>query len=293
MTPDPDDLETLAPNSAAPSPPAPEAQSLQSVIGPGDDLEEELRSKLSQLIGRANSKDGSASEDEGKTRAAGQRTGKESEALKERAETERPRTNGRLKDCSAGWETSERAEQVNGQEVKRSEGLTKSPSMRDEGRIRERKSGGLDRTVDEPEQRRGHKREPNRHSKRQSKRDNERDSEKKRAARRSGSSASSPALTPSSQEGALSDNQVRPPGGSCRLLVSPSNCLETRCDSSSYSPSSLYLCANHSLCLPSDIFLSFLFYFWRDRMVAPFILAAGEILDNARGGVRYMFSFWV
>lgn len=212
MTPEPEDLETLAPNSAVPSPPqpcslAPEAQKLQSIIGPGDTLEEELRSKLSQLISRANSKDGGTSEDEKKTQIVDQQTEQECEMIKEQTERERQRTNDILNDYSAREETSERVERVNGQEMKVGEGLTKSPSMRQEGRIREKKSGGSDRTADEQDQRRGHKREPNRHSKRQHKRDTERDSEPKRGAR-SGSSASSPALTPSFQEGVLSDNQV-------------------------------------------------------------------------------------
>lgn len=217
MTPEPEDLETLAPNSAVPSPPrpyslAPEAQNLQSIIGPGDTLEEELRSKLSQLISRANSKDSDASEDESKTQIVDQQTDKECEMIKEQTESERQRTNDILKDCSASEEASESVEHVNGQEMKRSERLTNNPSMREEGRIRERKSGGSDRTVDKQEQRRGHKRESNRHNKRQHKRDTEKDSEQKRGAR-SGSSASSPALTPSFQEGVLSDNQVSTQAG--------------------------------------------------------------------------------
>lgn len=213
MTPEPEELETLAPNSAVPSPPAPEAQDLQSIIGPGDTLEEELRSKLSQLISRANSKNSSTSEDESGMQILENQTDKECETIKEQTERERQRASDTSKDCSASEEGSERVEQVNGQEVRRSERLTKSPSVREEGRIRERKAGGSDRTVDEQEQRRGHKREPNRHSKRQHKRDTERDSEQKRGAR-SGSSASSPALTPSFQEGVLSDNQVSAQAGS-------------------------------------------------------------------------------
>lgn len=285
MTPEPEDLETLAPNSAVPSPPqpyslAPEAQNLQSIIGPGDTLEEELRSKLSQLISRANSKDSDTSEDESKTQILDQQTDKEREMIKEQTERERHRTNDILKDCSASEETSESVEHVNGQEMKRSERLTKNPSMREEGRIRERKSGGSDRTVDEQEQRRGHNRESNRHSKRQHKRDTEKDSEQKRGAR-SGSSASSPALTPSFQEGVLLDNQVSTQAGNraagCTLL-SLSNCLWPWFDnSSSYSSSCLYLCANHFLYHVSP---------WlgatAEASVALFILAAGETLERRR-----------
>lgn len=219
MTPEPDDLETLAPNSAVPSPPqarslAPGAQNLESLMGPGDTLEEELRSKLSQLISRANSKDNGTSEDESKGQILEQQTDKEGETMKEQRERERKKTNEVVKDCSAS-ESGKRVEHVNGQEMKRSERLTRTPSLREEGRTREKKSEGSDRTVDEQEQRRGHKREPSRHSKRQHKRDAGRDSEQRREAR-SGSSASSPALTPSLQEGALSDHQVSRELG-CRL----------------------------------------------------------------------------
>ncbi|XP_029698945.1 rab effector MyRIP isoform X1 [Takifugu rubripes] len=210
MTPEPEDLKTLAPNSAASSPLlpyslAPEAQNLQSIIGAGDTLEEELRAKLSKLISRANSKDGSTSEDESKMQTVDQEAAKESEMIKEQIERERQRTNDRLKDCFVSEETGK----MNGQEKKRSERLKSKSSMREEGRIREKNSGVLDKTADEQERRGGHIREPNRHSKRQHKRDVERDSEQKRGARRSGSCASSPALTPSSQEGVLSDNQQK------------------------------------------------------------------------------------
>lgn len=209
MTPEPEDLKTLAPNWAAPSPLlpyslAPEPQNLQRIVGPGDTLEEELRAKLSELISRANSKDGSASEDESKMQTVDQEAAKESEMIKEQIERERQRANGRLKDCFVSEETGK----TNGQEKKRSERLTGKSSMREEGRIREKNSGVLEKTADEQEQRGGHKREPNRHSKRQHKRDVERDSEQRRGARKSGSCTSSPALTPSSQEGVLSDNQV-------------------------------------------------------------------------------------
>lgn len=252
MTPEPEDLKTLAPNSAAPSPLlsfslAPEAQNLQNNIGPGDTLEEELQAKLSELISRANSKDGSTSEDEGKMQTVDQEAAKESEMFKEQIERERQRTNDRLKDCFVSEETGK----MNGQEKKRSERLT-SKSMREEGRIREKNSGVLDKTADEQERRGGHKREPNRHSKRQDKRDVERDSEQK-GARRSGSCASSPALTPSSQEGVLSDNQVWTQDDTRAAGCGHCLCLSTWLDSnnSSYLSSSLYPCANHALSFSS------------------------------------------
>ncbi|CDQ56881.1 unnamed protein product [Oncorhynchus mykiss] len=69
MTPEPEDQDTVAPNSAAPSPRNPMTPDPLSTSstgpGSGDTLEQELRSKLSQLVGRANSKEVvSSSEDE-------------------------------------------------------------------------------------------------------------------------------------------------------------------------------------------------------------------------------------
>lgn len=283
MTPEPEDLETLAPNSAVPSPPqpyslAPEAQNLQSIIGPGDTLEEELRSKLSQMISRANSKDSGTSEDESKTQIVDQQMDKKSEMIKEQTERERKRTNDILKDCSASEETSERVEHVNGQAIKRSKRLAKNTSIKEEGRIRERKSGGSDRTVDEQEQRRGHKREPNRHSKRQHKRDTERDAEQKGGVR-SGSSASSPAVTPSFQEGVLSDNQVSTQAVNCAAGCRHHCLCPTVLPLIWQQLILLYLCDNHFLYLPS---VSQWLGATAEASVALSILAAGETLERRR-----------
>ncbi|XP_074477604.1 rab effector MyRIP isoform X3 [Sebastes fasciatus] len=207
MTPEPEVLDTVAPNSAAPSPPQPHSPSSS---GAGDSLEEELRSRLSQLVSRANSKDSISSEEEECTKRPAD---KESNRQREKTmpkDTERERQKGcdRLRDREKASET---VEQVNGQEVKRSERLIKSPSVREEGRVRDKRLEigveCLEEKVDDQEQKRGDKREPNRQSKRQHKRDVEKETEQKGGARRSGSSASSPAVTPSSQEGVLSDNQ--------------------------------------------------------------------------------------
>ncbi|KAM8731171.1 rab effector MyRIP isoform 1-T5 [Acanthopagrus schlegelii] len=217
MTPEPEDLDTVAPNSAAPSPPQPHSLALvaklsPSSLGPVDPLEEELRSRLSQLVSRANSKDSSSSEEECMKRPTDKQTDKESDRQREKTrpketEKERQRASDRLRDRAS--ETSER---VNGQEGKRSERLLKSQSVREEGRGRERRlergAGSFELTADELEQKRGDKRESNRQSKRQHSRDAERDGEQRGGVRRSGSSASSPAVTPSSQEGVLSDNQA-------------------------------------------------------------------------------------
>ncbi|XP_037613129.1 rab effector MyRIP isoform X2 [Sebastes umbrosus] len=209
MTPEPEVLDTVAPNSAAPSPPQPHSPSSS---GAGDSLEEELRSRLSQLVSRANSKDSISSEEEECTKRPAD---KESNRQREKTmpkDTERERQKGcdRLRDREKASET---VEQVNGQEVKRSERLIKSPSVREEGRVRDRRLEigveCLEEKVDDQEQKRGDKREPNRQSKRQHKRDVEKETKQKGGARRSGSSASSPAVTPSSQEGLLSDNQQK------------------------------------------------------------------------------------
>ncbi|KAK9527844.1 hypothetical protein VZT92_014369 [Zoarces viviparus] len=223
MTPEPEDLDTVAPNSLAPSPPkphslAPGSQHSPSGSGPGDPLEEELRSRLSQLVSRAKSKDSSSSEEECTKRPADNQTDEESDGEREKtrpkdSERERQKGSDRLRDRTSGKEiekASETVEQVNGQEVKRSARLIKSPPASEEGSVRERLEMGvecLEESADDQEQERGHKREPHRQSKRQHNRDVKKETGQKGGARRSGSSSSSPAVTPSSQEGVLSDNQ--------------------------------------------------------------------------------------
>ncbi|XP_031137778.1 rab effector MyRIP isoform X2 [Sander lucioperca] len=219
VTPEPDDLDTVAPNSAVLIPPQPHAldpgsQQSPSSSGPGDPLEEELRSRLSQLVSRANSKDSSSSEEE-----CTKQTDKGIDRQREKTrpkDTERERQKGsdRLRDRTGSKEREkvcETVEQVNGQVVKRSERLIKIHSVREEGRGRERwlEMGVecLEENVGDREKKRGDNRELNRQSKRQHKRDVEKEAGQKGGARRSGSTTSSPASTPSSQERALSDNQ--------------------------------------------------------------------------------------
>ncbi|XP_034718013.1 rab effector MyRIP isoform X3 [Etheostoma cragini] len=221
VTPEPGDLDTVAPNSAALSPPqphtlAPASQQSPFSSGPGDPLEEELRSRLSQLVSRANSKDSSSSEEE-----CTKQTDKESDRQREKTrpkDTERERQKGsdglRVRTGSKEREkVCETVEQVNGQVVKRSERLIKSPSVREDGRGRERRlemgEECLEVNVGDREKKRGGNREPNRQSKRQHKRDMAKAAGQKGGVRRSGSSTSSPAITPSSQERALSDNQQK------------------------------------------------------------------------------------
>ncbi|XP_031137779.1 rab effector MyRIP isoform X3 [Sander lucioperca] len=221
VTPEPDDLDTVAPNSAVLIPPQPHAldpgsQQSPSSSGPGDPLEEELRSRLSQLVSRANSKDSSSSEEE-----CTKQTDKGIDRQREKTrpkDTERERQKGsdRLRDRTGSKEREkvcETVEQVNGQVVKRSERLIKIHSVREEGRGRERwlEMGVecLEENVGDREKKRGDNRELNRQSKRQHKRDVEKEAGQKGGARRSGSTTSSPASTPSSQERALSDNQQK------------------------------------------------------------------------------------
>lgn len=216
MTTEPEDLDTLAPNSPVPSPSQPPSLTLgrelsSSSSGPGsttrDPLEGELQSRLGQLVISANSKDSSSSEEECTNWPADRQTDKESDRQREKLKPkERERERQRVSDKSRE-RASEAVEQVNGQEIK----LIKSPSVREDGRSRERRfekaCESLDMKVEDQEQKRGDKREPNRQSKRQHKRDAEKEAGQKVGAR-SGSSASSPAVTPSSHEGALSNNQV-------------------------------------------------------------------------------------
>ncbi|XP_019130088.1 rab effector MyRIP isoform X2 [Larimichthys crocea] len=237
MTPEPRDLDTVAPNSAAPSPPQPHTLALgsqqhsPSSSGPGDPLEEELRSRLSQLVSRANSKDSSSSEEECTKRPVDKQTDKESDRQREMTrlkdtERERQRASDRLRDRTSSKERdtpSETVEQVNGQEMGRGERLIKSLPVREEGRVRERRLekgvASLEEQVDDQEQKRSDKREPNRQSKRQHKRDAEKEAEQKGGVRRSGSSATSPAVTPFSQEGALSGSQKYSAASLCSITT--------------------------------------------------------------------------
>lgn len=210
MTPESEDLDTVAPNSAVPSPPKHHPLVLQpqdlAILAPGDPLEEELRSKLSELVSRANSKDSSSSDDECMRRPADKDGDRQRDKVRSK-DVASPCS--RLRDRAGGKLTEgagEAAANVNGPEVKRGARLTKSASVREEGRFWV-KSGTAEGTAIELEPRKGDKREPSRHSKRQHKRDIERRGGG--GVRRSASCVSSPALSPSSQEGALSDNQVR------------------------------------------------------------------------------------
>lgn len=218
MTPEPEDLDTVAQNVLAPSPPqphslAPWCQHSPSGSGPRDPLEEELRFRLSQLVSRTKNKDSSSSEDECTKRPADKQTEKESSKDTER---ERQQERDRLRDGTSAKEiekANDTVEQVTGQEVERSERLIMSPSVREDERVWERRLEigvkCLEESEDDQDQKTVDKRELNGQSQRQHTRDVKKETGQKLGSRRSGSSASSPAITPSSQEGVLSDNQVR------------------------------------------------------------------------------------
>uniref|UniRef100_A0A3B3WRY0 Rab effector MyRIP/Melanophilin domain-containing protein n=1 Tax=Poecilia mexicana TaxID=48701 RepID=A0A3B3WRY0_9TELE len=120
--------------------------------GSGDSLEVEIRSKLSRLVSRGNSKDGVSSDEEDK------QTEKESEKQKEKSrprETERQRQRASVKREKESGAT----EQVNGQQMKRAAGLVKSASAREETGAQERRlekrAESFVERVAEKEQKRG------------------------------------------------------------------------------------------------------------------------------------------
>ncbi|KAM3850421.1 rab effector MyRIP-like, partial [Diretmus argenteus] len=234
VTPEPEELvgDTVSPDPVDPSPPRSPSQassgpqhsqsSSGAGSGSGDPLEQELRSKLSQLVNHADSKDDISSEEDECVKPPVDKLTEESNRQREKSrpndrERERQRAGERLRDGPRSNENvNEPAEQVNGPEPKRREILVASRSLRDEGRVGERrgKKGGKssEEKVDDREQKRGEKegREVRRQSKRKQNRDvKEEAGPRGGGGRSSGSSTSSPAVTPSSLEGALSDGQQK------------------------------------------------------------------------------------
>ncbi|XP_068615180.1 rab effector MyRIP-like [Brachionichthys hirsutus] len=215
MTPDPEDLDTVGPNSAALSPSQPNSLALGSQLspsnsGPGDNLEKELQSRLSQLVSRAKSKDCSSEEERTKSpvhKKTDEERDRGREARPKDMEIETQSPGDSLSDLVIS-EEGDAAEQMNGQEMKKSERRMKSPSVREEARVGEWRlgKGVLEGPVDSQEQKKRDKREQNTQSKRQRKRDVDREAEQDEGM--SGSSTSSPAVTPSSHEG-VPDNQQK------------------------------------------------------------------------------------
>lgn len=231
MTPEPEDLDTVAPNSAVPSPPP----SIFLATGPSlspnsglrpdntDPMEEELRSRLSQLVKRANGKESTSSEECTKWPAEKQMEKDSQREKQSQKDTEKQWESDMLRErASSKDEASEILDLLNGQAMETSEKLLKSTSLRDEGQVDKRldRDNSLDDKVEVQEHKTKEKREGSRQSKRHHKRDVEKETGHKAAGtRRSGSSASSPALTPSSQEGALTGSQKHSAASLCSITT--------------------------------------------------------------------------
>ncbi|XP_076014490.1 rab effector MyRIP [Genypterus blacodes] len=196
MIPEPEDLDTVAPNSAAPSPPEPLSLAPGALRSPSSSrrgscsenpMEDQLRSRLSQLV----SKGSSSSEEEYEKWPE-----EESDRRREKSgDAGRDEQSDRFQGQEKGGETVE----VNGAEMKRSERLMESPSPK------ESEEGAKKEIVGEE----GQKREENFKANRQSKREDKREAEREGGGRRSRSSGSSAAVTPSSKGGLLSNSQQK------------------------------------------------------------------------------------
>ncbi|XP_029002212.1 rab effector MyRIP isoform X2 [Betta splendens] len=207
MTPEPESLDTVAPASAALRPPQPCSLALGAHRLPSGPLEDDPQPRLSQPVNCANS----SSSEEDCTQWPAE---KQSDRRKEKP---------RAKDTEREEKrTCETVEQVNGQEAKRSGRLMKSASVREEGRVwekrLERAAESLEEKVDNQDKKRGDKRKSGRQSKRQHKREGDKEAGQ-RGVTRSGSSASSPAVTPSCLEGVLSDNQKYSAASLCSITT--------------------------------------------------------------------------
>uniref|UniRef100_A0A4W5KWJ0 Rab effector MyRIP/Melanophilin domain-containing protein n=1 Tax=Hucho hucho TaxID=62062 RepID=A0A4W5KWJ0_9TELE len=222
----PEDQDTVAPNSVAPSPRKPMAPDPLSTSstgpGSGDTLEQKLRSKVSQLVGRANSKEVVSSSEDEPIKSPGGRD-RESDRPKEKLrqnerdgdrqrQSERPRDRPSSK--SQDRAKRETIESVKGPELKERERLTERLTLREEERVKERRLGrggkSLEEKVDDREEKRVEK---NRQSKRPQRKEVDRKTEKKGEQvedqnEKTGSTPTSLAITPSVQEGVLCDGQV-------------------------------------------------------------------------------------
>ncbi|XP_071026720.1 rab effector MyRIP-like [Oncorhynchus clarkii lewisi] len=237
MTPEPEDQDTVAPNSAAPSPRNPMTPDPLSTSstgpGSGDTLEQELRSKLSQLVGRASSKEVVSSSEDEPIKSPGGRD-RESDSPKEKLrqneregdrqrQSERPRDRPRTK--SQDRAKRETIESVKGPELKKRERLTERPTLREEERVKERRLGrggkSLEEKVDDREEKIVEK---NRLSKRPQGKEVDRKTEKKGEQvedqnEKTGSTPTSLAITPSVQEGVLCDGQKYSAASLCSITT--------------------------------------------------------------------------
>ncbi|CAL9697904.1 unnamed protein product [Knipowitschia caucasica] len=204
ITPEQEDLDTVAPNSAIPSPPPTFITSgppLSPKMAAVDPIEEELRFRLSQMVKRANSKESNASEEESSKISYEKVIEKENQW--DRA--------GSTKLASDIWEL------VNGQDVQTKESVLQSMSFGEEVEV----DLPLDKGKSFEDLRIQERTKGSRQSKKQHKRDVDKEEEYRAAgARRSGSSsASSAAVTPSAQEGALSGSQKYSAASLCSITT--------------------------------------------------------------------------
>ncbi|XP_034045654.1 rab effector MyRIP isoform X2 [Thalassophryne amazonica] len=171
------DITTPEPeNLNVPSPAAGSCQPEHSPSSSRDPLDEELRSRLCQIVGHVNSKDGTWSEEEELKKTP---VGEEGDGQRGRS-----------------WPNGAQPVSVReSAESERSDEVMDSPSLRGDGRD----TMEMEEKLDCQEQKR--------QSKRQQKRDVQTESGEKGGGRRS--SSSSPGVSPSSQEGALSDSQQK------------------------------------------------------------------------------------
>ncbi|XP_052339147.1 rab effector MyRIP-like isoform X2 [Oncorhynchus keta] len=231
----PEDQDTVAPNSAAPSPRNPMTPDPLSTSstgpGSGDTLEQELRSKLSQLVGRANSKEVVSSSEDEPIKSPGGRD-RESDRPKEKLrqneregdrQSERPRD--RLRSTSQDRAKRETIESVKEPELKKRERLTERPILREEESVKESRLGrggkSLEEKVDDREEKRVEK---NRLSKRPQGKEVDRKTEKKGEQvedqnEKTGSTPTSLVITPSVQEGVLCDGQKYSAASLCSITT--------------------------------------------------------------------------
>lgn len=222
MTPETDDWTPRSPAHYQPQAQsvAPGSRVLHRLGSGSRGPEDDLQTRLGQLVGRANSKDSSDEEDSQRT----EDRERHKEKLRSKV-TEGPRQSAAL-------------ERVNGQEVKRGARVVRSTSVEKGGESLEERGA-------EQEQKRGDGREVTRVSKRRHRKDLEKEAE----VRRSGSSAGSPAVTPSAQEGG-SNHQVRPEQPSA-LSVRPLVAKRFSVSSSFFKTPSFVLCVCATRCVPS------------------------------------------
>ncbi|XP_051910395.1 rab effector MyRIP isoform X2 [Hippocampus zosterae] len=198
ITPESHDLDQATPNSVDPSSPSgPRRGCSGPVSGTARPLEEELLTRVSQLVrSRTNSRDRSSSDEEWPPH----KQMEEESARAKPKDTEREKTRSSVKlKAKAG----EPAPRLNGQEMTRGERSIESPPLSGECRVKERRlekrAGSLEETQCEKEQKRGERRK--------NKRQHRRDLDKEMSEWKSASSAS--AVTPSAQQAVLSDNQQK------------------------------------------------------------------------------------